>query len=137
MFLCREFNGSDIDLNASYSDDDDTIPLDEKKFWEYLQKLEENNLFEMNLLQDSQQTLEKMEKEAADTVAAKRSKVEELDTNIHLLEDMFGQKQDRLAYYRNMLDHKDKSDAASKAGNSKGSKSKAQNTVVQLDEATI
>ena len=45
-----EFNNSDIDLNADYSDDDDKIPLHEKAFWDYLQKLEENNLFEMNLL---------------------------------------------------------------------------------------
>ena len=43
-------NASDIDLNDSYSDDDDTVPIDDKKFWDYLQKLEENNLFEMNLL---------------------------------------------------------------------------------------
>ena len=48
----EEFNGSDIDLNASYSDSDEDIPLEDKKFWEYLQKLEENNLFEMNLFQD-------------------------------------------------------------------------------------
>jgi len=57
------FNASDIDLNASYSDSDNEIPLEEKKFWEYFQKLEENNLFEMNLFQDRTQTLEKMEKE--------------------------------------------------------------------------
>ena len=51
-------NASDIDLNASYSDDDyDTIPINEKHLFEYLQKVEENNLFEMNLLQDNQQTL--------------------------------------------------------------------------------
>lgn len=46
---------SDIDLNASYSDDDyETIPLNEKSLFEYLQKLEDNNLFEMNLLQENQ-----------------------------------------------------------------------------------
>ena len=68
MPLSREFNTSDIDLNASYSDDDDTIPLEEKKFWEYLQKLEENNLFEMNLLQDLQQSLEKTDKESREKI---------------------------------------------------------------------
>lgn len=47
-----EFNNSDIDLNASYSDSDNEIPIEEKKFWDYLTKLEENNLFEMNLFQD-------------------------------------------------------------------------------------
>jgi len=46
---------SDLDLNASYSDSDyEQIPVNEKLFWEYLQKLEENNLFEMNLLQENQ-----------------------------------------------------------------------------------
>ena len=50
-----ELNTSDIDLNASYSDDDfENIPLEEKKFWEYEQKLSENSLFEMNLLQEMQ-----------------------------------------------------------------------------------
>ncbi len=34
--MIREFNGSDIDLNADYSDSDNEIPLEEKKFWEYL-----------------------------------------------------------------------------------------------------
>jgi len=52
----EEFNASDIDLNASYSDsddlDNDKMPIEDKKFWEYHQKLEENNLFEMNLFQD-------------------------------------------------------------------------------------
>ena len=48
-------NVSDIDLNAEYSDDDyETIPINEKNFLEYLFKVEENNLFEMNLLQENQ-----------------------------------------------------------------------------------
>jgi len=50
----EEFNASDIDLNDSYSDDDDKVPIEDKKLWDYLQKLEENNLFEMNLLQENQ-----------------------------------------------------------------------------------
>ena len=41
----------------------------------------------MNLFQDRTQTLEKMEKEAAETIAAKRCKVVELDNNIKLLAD--------------------------------------------------
>ena len=51
-FFISEFNNSDIDLNASYSDSDNEIPIEEKKLWDYLTKLEENNLFEMNLFQD-------------------------------------------------------------------------------------
>ena len=79
-----DFNASDIDLNDSYSDDDDKI-IEEKKFWDYLTKLEENNLFEMNLLQENQQTLEKMEKESREVIAARRLKIVELDNNIKLL----------------------------------------------------
>ena len=58
------------------------MPIDERNFWEYLQKLEEHNLFEMNLLQENTQTLEKMERESAETLAARRRKIDELDTNI-------------------------------------------------------
>ena len=58
------------------------MPIDERNFWEYLQKLEEHNLFEMNLLQENTQTLEKMERESAETLAARRRKIDELDMNI-------------------------------------------------------
>ena len=84
LFREDDFNASDIDLNDSYSDDDDKI-IEEKKFWDYLTKLEENNLFEMNLLQENQQTLEKMEKESREVIAARRLKIVELDNNIKLL----------------------------------------------------
>ena len=50
----REFKNSDIDLNAEYSDDEDTIEIGEKDLIDFLQKLEENNLFKMNLIQESQ-----------------------------------------------------------------------------------
>ena len=85
---CRDdFNASDIDLNnCDYSDSDDEVPIEEKKFWEYIQKLEENNLFEMNLYQDRTQTLEKMEKECHAKIAVRAAKIEELDNNIGLLQ---------------------------------------------------
>ena len=35
LFFRDSFNASDIDLNASYSDSDDEVPIEEKKFWEY------------------------------------------------------------------------------------------------------
>ena len=103
MFVTSEFNNSDFDLDAHYSDDDENIPIEEKKFWEYLQKLEERNLFEMNLFQDRTQTLEKMEKESQATIAARRAKIIELDNNIKLLKDSMQGRQDRLTYYQNML----------------------------------
>ena len=98
-------NASDIDLNASYSDDDyDAIPINEKHLFEYLQKVEENNLFEMNLLQDNQQTLEKIEAESAQSIAAKRRKIAELDSNIRQLQDGYKSRQQRLTYFKNMTD---------------------------------
>ena len=49
----RELKNSDIDLTADYSDDDDKVRIGEKELMDYLQKLEENNLFKMNLIQES------------------------------------------------------------------------------------
>ena len=45
-------NDSDIDFNANYSDDDEDIRINEKDLVDYLAKLEENNLFKMNLIQE-------------------------------------------------------------------------------------
>ena len=45
-------NDSDIDFNADYSDDDEDIRINEKDLVDYLSKLEENNLFKMNLIQE-------------------------------------------------------------------------------------
>ena len=80
------------------------MPIDERTLCEYLQKLEEHNLFEMNLLQENTQTLEKMERESAETLAARRRKIDELDYNIRGLEGSWQSRQDRLAYYKGMLD---------------------------------
>ena len=56
---------SDIDLNASYSDDDyESIPIDENKLREYQHMLEQNSLSEMNQLQEEQQRLENQERES-------------------------------------------------------------------------
>lgn len=44
------FEDSDIDFNAEYSDDDFEVRIQEKEIMDFLFKLEENNLFKMNLL---------------------------------------------------------------------------------------
>lgn len=41
---------SDVDFNANYSDSDDEICINEKELNDYLAKLEENNLFKVNLV---------------------------------------------------------------------------------------
>ena len=80
------------------------IEIGEKDLIDYLQKLEENNLFKMNLLQESQQTYEKIAKECQDTVEDKRAIILDVDNNVRLLQESRNQKMDRLAYYQNVLD---------------------------------
>lgn len=48
----REFEGSDIDQYKNYSDDETEIHIKESDLMDFLQKLEENNLFKMNLNQE-------------------------------------------------------------------------------------
>ena len=79
--------GSDIDLNGEYSDDDDQIRIGEKELIDYLQKLEENNLFKMNLIGETQQTFEKIMKESENRILEKRNVILEVDNNIKLLRD--------------------------------------------------
>lgn len=58
----------------------------------------------MNLLQENQQTLEKMEKESREVIAARRAKINDIDKNILMLQDSHTSRQDSLSYYKNMLD---------------------------------
>ena len=48
--MLSDIRDSDIDFNADYSDDDEEIRIGEKDLMDYMQKLEENNLFKMNLI---------------------------------------------------------------------------------------
>ena len=50
----EEMQGSDIDFNIDYSDSEETIEIKEGDLLDYLQKIEENNLFKMNLIQEQQ-----------------------------------------------------------------------------------
>jgi hypothetical protein len=127
-------NYSDIDLNAPYSDDDfENIPIDEKRFWEYLTKLEENSLFEMNLLQEMQQNLETEEKKSRDNIVRKRAEITELDNNITALEDLKSGRNAHLTYYQGMLSS---NNARGGAGNvSKSSKGAGRSTTLSKSTA--
>ena len=57
----------------------------------------------MNLLQESQQTYEKIEKSCADAIKAKEAIVADVDTNIRLQKAAKQEKLDRLAYYKSMM----------------------------------
>ena len=58
----------------------------------------------MNLIQEAQQTYEKIAKECQDTIEAKRAIIADVDANVGLLQESRNQKVDRLAYYKNVLD---------------------------------
>ena len=58
----------------------------------------------MNLIQESQQTFEKIAKECQDRVIAKRAICADVDSNIRLLQLQRNEKGDRLSYYKNVID---------------------------------
>ena len=97
-------NASDISLNDPYSDSDDEIPIDQNQWQDYRQKLEEQNLFKMNDLQELQQRLEKQEKESRDKILTKREELNELDTNLEQLQASKNAKKASLSYYEGMLE---------------------------------
>lgn len=52
--------GADIDLNESYEDDDFEIRFDKASLLAYIRDIEDDNLFKIQLLQEDEQTLEKI-----------------------------------------------------------------------------
>ena len=63
-------DGSDIDLNASYSDSDKEVPFKQsKEVIEYLFDLERQDRTEINRVQDNEQSLEMLKKESAAKIA--------------------------------------------------------------------
>lgn len=112
-------NGSDIDLDASYSDSDNEIPIREDKFWEYLEKLEDNNLFEMNLFQDRTKAVEKMELQSQKKIAARRERITDLDLNISQIKASLIDRKSRYSHYRSLLVDSNKGKKVSKSVNNK------------------
>ena len=71
---------------------------------DYLFKLEENNLFKMNLLQEQQQSLDKTQKECEESIAKKKAMVQDVDSNIALLKKQKQVNAERLNYYKSVID---------------------------------
>ena len=65
--------------------------------------LEETNLFKINLIQDNEQTLEKIKKESTATIAARQAKIDEVDKNIQMLILSRGEREKKHKYYMNVL----------------------------------
>ena len=58
----------------------------------------------MNLIQESQSTLEKVVKECQETVHARKMICKDVDANIKLLQDQKKSKLDRLTFYKQVID---------------------------------
>jgi hypothetical protein len=102
--FCSEMDISDIDQYADYSDDEDEICIRENELIDFLSKLEETNLFKMNLIQEQKQTLEKIERESKMVVEEKAAMIVDVENNLKLLEEIKAEKVVRLSYYKSMMD---------------------------------
>ena len=74
---------------------------------DFLSKIEETNLFKMNLIQEQKQTLEKMERESKRIIEEMAALIVDVDKNLKLLQDIKAEKIVRLSYYKNMMDAND------------------------------
>lgn len=70
----------------------------------YLQRLEEDNLFEMNLLTEAEGNLETLEKESQGAIIARQMEIDEVDKNIQILINTRKRNEDKHTYYNNILD---------------------------------
>ena len=104
LSVFSDIRDSDIDFNAEYSDDDEEIRIGEKDLLDYLQKLEENNLFKMNLIQEQQQSLEKIEKDSEAKIQAKELLLRDVQANLEHLEEARQIQFDRYIYYKTVMD---------------------------------
>ena len=97
MHFLRDEYGNDQD------EDDDGIGYEERDVIQYLQRLEEDNLFEMNLLTEEENNLEKIEKESKDTIELKRKEIHDVDKNISLLKQTLNKRQEKIDFYDQIL----------------------------------
>ena len=97
MHFLRDEYGNDQD------EDDDAIGYEERDVIQYLQRLEEDNLFEMNLLTEEENNLEKIEKESKDTIELKRKEIHDVDKNIFLLKQTLSKRQEKIDFYDQIL----------------------------------
>ena len=80
-----EFDASDIDQYSDYSDDETQIEIKECDLMDYLSKLEQTNLFKMNLNQEQMVVLEKMERASKAAIEEKKAVKADMDQNLKLL----------------------------------------------------
>jgi len=75
-----------IDIqNAEYSDDDDQIYFSNKELIEYLFKIEENNLFNINLVQNDEKELYDLKQSSQKRIDEMRQELVQKEQNIEKL----------------------------------------------------
>jgi len=72
-----------LDLNDPYEDDDFNIYFDKAQLIQHLNFLEDDNLFKINLLQDEEQNLKKLNDEAEDKYKAMQKDIGDVEKSIH------------------------------------------------------
>lgn len=77
---------SDIDLNMDYSDNEDKVYFTKNSFWDYLDEIEADNLFKINLCQDEENAFEALKKGKEKKIAEKMAQLKEMQNNIDILE---------------------------------------------------
>lgn len=93
-------NLSDIDLDMDYSDDEDKNYFEnDRALLNYLHELEEANLFKIKHLEDSEQTLDRLEQQSTKTIAMHVAKVHEVTKNISDLQENVDRLKARRAYF--------------------------------------
>jgi hypothetical protein len=86
----------DIDLQLmEYSDDDDQIYFTHQELIEHLFKLEDDNLFNVNLLKNDEEQLEHEIKKSSKVLKQYQMKIEEQDKSLQDLEQTLKLQQDK------------------------------------------
>ena len=65
----------------------------------YLERLEEDITFEMNLLTEEDSNLERIEKESRQTIQEKLDEIKDVDLNIEMLQQSLLKKQQKIEFY--------------------------------------
>lgn len=77
-----------IDLQAvEYSDDDEAIYFKEKELIEHLFRIEETNLFNINLCQNDEEQLDELKKASQMKIADMKRKLQDQEDNIKALQE--------------------------------------------------
>ena len=99
------------EFGGEYSDEDG-VGIEERDVNTYLERLEEDITFEMNLLTEEDSNLERIEKESRQTIQEKLDEIKDVDQNIEMLQQSLLNKQTRIEFYQQLLTQSENQSAA-------------------------